>query len=633
MLSLAKDLLSEQWEIVESDDIDLAIFSFDTEEGVAAWENRSEGLTALLSKTGNITEPVDIVIKKPLRTSNFSDALNLIAEKINPVANEKLEVTAQPEAKPIAEATPKKSVFSNISKGINKYLPVKPAHKKAAVIVDLPKLDKNPDETISDLDGLNEWLTSVPKTHNKDSVAALLEKLIPLNRLEISETKRIDLMELYCNTIFELLANRELAVESRTEVALQQEAELIKASLLLLEELNHGYKRIVNECINKGEKINASPLLLYATVKVAEITGMLLLFCYQNYRSQPNYHFEQLHKLYLFCEQANVLETQPRYKTYSLDCSFEQLYKQVILISIADPYNLERFEASRLFSLLKKLAAHAEIKVMTQNQIEVSSDFFMIGHFCIDVDADVIPKAMNKTPVEIRQKDTSRLLNIQPVLLKLEKIFKQTAATSLGGGFDLDIRLLKKVTPQLNTTYERRYQRVDSGSSKTVQLVQGIPDIHDSIREKHLNHATDWRLKNQSGAGLMLTRDSANRPGLYIGDVVALFEENQPVQLVIVRWLQIDQNDMINIGVQLILGEPIHVVCTPVNETKMYPALLIPQDEHNAQKVLLTDKGMFTPNRLIRVSGDGEPYVAKLKTLLDSSYYFEKFDYKVSLTS
>ena len=626
MLSLAKDLLSEQWEIVDSNEVDLAVYSFDNEEGVEAWSNRAEGYTALLSKTGNITEPVDIVLKKPLRTSNFSDALNLIAEKINPAENEKPKTTT---IVPKPEPENKPSVFSNISKGINKYLPTKPAHKKAAIIVDLPKLETKPAETITDIDALNKWLSDIPKIHNKGSIASLLEKLVPLNRLEITEAKRADLMTLYCETIFELLANRELSVESRTEVELQKEADLISSSLLLLEELNHGFKRIVNECVNKGEKVNTNPLLLYATVKVAEVTGMLLLFSYQHYRSQPRYHFEQLSQLYLFCEKAGVVDAQPDYKTYKVDCNFAQLYKQTLLISIADPYNLERFEASRLFSLLKKLANHAEIKALTQNQIEVSSDFFMIGHFCIDADNDAIPKAMNKTPVEIRQRSTSRLLNIQPVLLRLEKIFKQTAATAFGGGFDLDIRLLKKITPQLNTTYERRYQRIESSTTETVKLIQGINNIYEAIRENKLDSASDWQLKNQSGAGLMLSTDIANRPGLYIGDILALFEEGQPVKLIIVKWLHIDHNDVINIGVQLLMGQPIHVACTPTNETKHYPALLIPQDEHNAQKVLITDKGMYTPSRSIRVSGDGEPYVAKLNNLLDSSYYFEKFDFKV----
>ncbi len=64
MLNLAKGLLSHEWEIIETGSADLDIYSFDSDEGQQAWQNRKEGLTALLSQKGNITEPVDILIKK-----------------------------------------------------------------------------------------------------------------------------------------------------------------------------------------------------------------------------------------------------------------------------------------------------------------------------------------------------------------------------------------------------------------------------------------------------------------------------------------------------------------------------------------------------------------------------------------
>lgn len=63
MLKLANDLLTHEWQIVEQGSAELCIYSFDTEEGLAAWQQREEGLTALLTITGNITEPVDIILK------------------------------------------------------------------------------------------------------------------------------------------------------------------------------------------------------------------------------------------------------------------------------------------------------------------------------------------------------------------------------------------------------------------------------------------------------------------------------------------------------------------------------------------------------------------------------------------
>ena len=63
MLKLANDLLTHEWQVVDQGNAELYIYSFDSEEGLTAWQQREEGLTALLTVKGNITEPVDIILK------------------------------------------------------------------------------------------------------------------------------------------------------------------------------------------------------------------------------------------------------------------------------------------------------------------------------------------------------------------------------------------------------------------------------------------------------------------------------------------------------------------------------------------------------------------------------------------
>ncbi|MBD3634865.1 MAG: hypothetical protein HUJ23_08160, partial [Methylophaga sp.] len=59
MLRLSADLLTSEWILVEEGHADLEIYSFDTDSGQQAWQNRTSGLTALLTNTGNVAEPVD----------------------------------------------------------------------------------------------------------------------------------------------------------------------------------------------------------------------------------------------------------------------------------------------------------------------------------------------------------------------------------------------------------------------------------------------------------------------------------------------------------------------------------------------------------------------------------------------
>jgi hypothetical protein len=616
MLKLAKGLLSHDWEVVESGHADLDIYSFDTAEGQQAWQQHGDGLNALLSQKGNITEPVDILIKKPLRTSNFSDALNLVAEKLSP--------TTSIANRQVAQKEKKQSVFGNLSKGISKYLNLNP-NNRPRFLTPLPDFTAKPADTIVEPEQLQQWLSTLNNQHNQVTVAALLGNLIPLNRLKLDASERIVLLEIYRDFILKLIANRILSVECRTAVEVKQESELISSTLLLLDELNTGYKHMINHYVASNDKPASNNVFLLSLTRTAEHIGSQLLYCYQHYRSLPEYCLLHLHQLYIYCEQMGVLKQQANTDRLQSTDSFELHYKHALLISITYPYKLDRYDVLRLFNLLKKQASHIEIKTLSQRQIESTSDFLMTGHFCIDTEVDHIPFAMAKTDIETRSKPNSRLLNVQPVLLNLEKIFKQTAATSLGGRFDLDIQLLKKVTPQLNTSYEREQARESVTEHRELELLLGVEQIHNGLRNHDLSAASVWKINNHGNGGIMLSRKSSNRPGIYVGDLIGLVEQEQPIRLATVQWLNIDQKEQVFLGLKLLEGELCQVIFTAESDSALHPALILKQD---ARKLLITNKGVFSPQRQVRISGDDEPYIAELKTLLESSHFFEKCNFK-----
>jgi len=619
MLKLANGLLTHEWEIIESGKADLDIYSFDTDAGKQAWQQHGEGLTALLSQKGNITEPVDILIKKPLRTSNFSDALNMVAEKISPTTT----ATNQPKV----EAETKKSVFGNLSKGISKYLSLK-TQDKPAFLVPVPEFNAQAADTIIDVEQLKQWLTTLNSQHCISSVASLLGNLVPLNRIKLAPTERVVLLEIYRDFITKLIANRKIAIESRTTTEVKAESDLVNSTLLLLGELNCGYMHIINHYDANNEKPTSNAIFLLSLTRTAEHIGKQLLYCYQHYRSLPEHCLKHLHQLYIYCEEMKVLDKKAKADTFQSTDSFELHYKHALLISITYPYKLDRYDVLRLFNLLKKQASHLEIKTLSQRQIESTSDFLMTGHFCIDTDADHIPYAMAKTDVETRSKANSRLLNVQPVLLNLEKIFKQTATTLLRGGFDLDIQLLKKVTPQLNTSYEREQPREAVTEHREVELLLGIEQIHKTIKDHDLSSASVWKLNNQGTGGVMLSRKNTNRPGLYVGDIIGLAEQDKAIQLATVQWLNIDEKEQVFLGLKLLDGDIIPVIFTAEKETSLHPALIITNANQASEKLLLSNKGTYSSQRQVRISGDGEPYIAQFKTLIESSHFFEKIKFK-----
>jgi len=633
MLKLANDLLSHDWQIIDHGQADLTIYSFDSDEGLTAWQQRGEGFTALLTKTGNITEPVDIILKKPLRTTNFSEALNLIEDKIS--AQQAKEIPRPVDVSPIKQKSKKtSSVLSSLSSGLSNYISGKKSttKKTASLSLQLPEQNASANDTIVDAELLTEWLDGLNYSDNNHTIAALLGNLIPLNRLTIADKVRFELLEIYRTVIHKILFTRDIAAIKRDLDASAEHLKAIKTLSLAIDELTIGYKLIINQLDQKGENAETSKFFLVVINRSAEQLVQQVLHAYQYYRSPPPTALYELHQFYLFCESNQILKKQAEFKDKPNSSSFYHLYTQILLISIAEPYSLEKFDVVRLFKLMHKFSEQVEISPLTDKQKNTSSDFLMTGHFCLDGTKDHPPTAMAATSIETRSLSSTRLFNTQPVLLAIEQVFKRAAQASAQAAFDTDLQLLKKIIPQLNTSYERKYQRLPSIHDRQIHIANGIKAIHHGLKENHVAEGIDWVINNQGSGGIMATANSDECYNLHIGDFMGIFETELPVKLASVRWLNIDNNGFTHIGLELHPGHPLPVFCLTEDNSE-YPALLLPEnDELKLATTLIVNKGVYSPKRQLKVKGDGEPYSLTANTLINHTFNFEQFTFTAATT-
>ena len=112
MLSLADKSLTQKWKLVEKGNIDLSIYSLDTDEGVNAWQQHKDGAVTVLASEENIHNNESLVLRKPLRSKNFANVLNKIAEQIN---SDDIVKTSIPAEKLTEKLIKKPSFLSNLS--------------------------------------------------------------------------------------------------------------------------------------------------------------------------------------------------------------------------------------------------------------------------------------------------------------------------------------------------------------------------------------------------------------------------------------------------------------------------------------------------------------------------------------
>lgn len=632
MLGLSSDLLNHEWSIVEQGEAELSIYSFDSEEGQQAWQQHGNGITAVLTNQGNLTESVDIVLKKPLRTSNFSNALNLVADMLG--ANEVHESQNEPltDASADTQTNEKHSLLSSLTAGFgSRWFNRKSLPTEGLVAQELPYEESNSD-TITKVELLESWLQQLPAEplHRNLSVHAYLSTL---NRKNISATKRLPLIELYFSSIKQQFFKRDADTIKLEQTQSKDAFKAVRIFRGILEQLMFGYKLIIDELSVKANGVNEQSPLLLAINRATEVTGLHILHGYQHYHPLPKGDLGQLHQFYLFLESNGMLHKAVTTKQSVSAPPFFQLYAQILLTGIADPYGLNRFEIIRLFNLMRKFTDKVEISMVNPKHLHLTSDFLLSGHFCLDCAEDKLPSAMSKTAVSIRSSEFSRLVNIQPVLLSLEILFKKLGKSASAATMDLDLQLLKKITPKLNTTYERKYHRLPSVRNRSVHLARGIEAAYAAI-SGHSEQQVEWAVINQGNEGMMICRPSDGNHLLDIHDLVTIVEKDAPIRLAVVRWLLIDIDDMTQAGIELVTNDPVRpVTVTPHSRAEQYPALIIETSDPHQTLMMLSEKGLFSPKRMLIIAGHGEPYNVTAGHVIDATLDYEQFSYSRKLGS
>lgn len=620
MLRLSSDLLTQEWMIVEEGHADLVIFAFDTEAGQRAWLNREPSLTALLTNTGNVTEPVDIVLRKPLRKSHFSETLNLVEEKL------RLKQANKSDHSPTtnSQTQSKTAWFAQLLTRVK--LRKRPAvHLPALDLATITRPSKQTD-TIKDPALLQAWINGLPRDANQRAVT-LLSNLQPLTQSNLKPKLMLQLLEHYRTAVTELLFTRDISAVMRDFHVTNENLRTIRSINSLMTQLAIAYQQIIDFYYRRGKTPNNNKTLLLCINRASEMLALQILHSYQYYRSAPSNSWRLLHQFYLYQEKAGTLHETISLKEHHQSRSFFDLYTQIILTGLADPYSLAKFDVFRLFSLMEQFTSKVELGLLSYKQINTASNFLLTGHFCIDCSEDDLPQPMIKTPVEVRASNQTRLLNTQPALLVIENILKN-AKSATHASLNTELRLLKKIIPQLNATHERRYHRLNTAKHRKVSIVHGIKAVHQSLSQT-LTHALSWLLTNQSSSGLLARRATEDCYHLNIGDFIGVFEDGLQVKLATIKWLHIDIDGDTHIGMELIEGKPIPVFCTPNGEAEQHPALVLANSDSPTTSTMVTEKGLYSPKRKIRVKDDGEPYVIVVSGMIDSTLDYEQFNYAI----
>ncbi|WP_018152900.1 hypothetical protein [Leeia oryzae] len=467
---------------------------------------------------------------------------------------------------------------------------------------------------------LHDWLISQPHAQPLDLSRNLHDALFTLNRTRIDRDLRLQLNELFLQSINMHLPALQLIYKSSTVTNNPRASSAWKFARDLFIELGFAFKLSLIEEVNRRFGMsNRQTARLIA--RIMDLEQRLLILCYQAYYPLPEGIWLDCHTLFYFALQHKLLDELPREEPLHI----VPLYKETLLLGLCDPYSLLHGEIEQVRDWLQKLANHAVLQ-------SVEELFDPSGFFLIKLDEDNAPQFMGQRPQELTGHHTL-LLNcfdlVRRMYRELAPLEKVAASSNTYYRATQHIDLLRRLIRSWGIAPKRVFNRMRNNA--TVILVSELSTVHRVLTSSKVQPApsTDfddlsdvipdfipspspgsiavseethslWKVINVSAGGYALQLISEDIGLISVGRIVILKSDTgDKWNVAAVRWVRLEEH--VEIGLQLLAPEAETIMIRPVihaTGTQFEPGLLLPAVQELRQPAsILAPAGFFAPLR------------------------------------
>jgi cyclic-di-GMP-binding protein len=485
------------------------------------------------------------------------------------------------------------------------------------------------------------------------------------NRIEIIDSVRLELLELYRKPVHDLSIELQKLYLGQPVPLTERQNAAAEQDRQFQIEMAFGYKRLVLNGTTGAAPNNLPPadaaLVMQRAIRhLAEAIAI----SYEIYSPYPFGAWQEIHALYGHAEKLNIADVQivdPLNKTMSAT-SVAHVYKQALLLDLADPYHLPARLTEKVQHYLDRWANLALL-------LPPSQTFDPTCQFLIDRNADHAGIAnTHETPVDPPER--YRLLNT----VELARLVHMHL-TSIGNGErpnpdgledtffnDSAADLLKRLINVWGLHPKRSFRRNRSNQQK-MDVAIGINAINhwlngcarfvvssDSVgpaprapemSEKKESHPelefVSWDVLDESAGGFSLTLEGRIRVRVRVGDVLAVRASGGTAawSLAAVRWMRSPNASEIEIGAQRLAPAADAVVIKLMTdegkESDFLPAMRLPEIKAlNQAPSLITHCGVFRPQRQLYLD-DGQRRQQIIATqAIEVTSAFERFQFQLA---
>ena len=466
---------------------------------------------------------------------------------------------------------------------------------------------------------MKQWIDSLSLSDVRETVAQLHEALASHIQLPLDNEDQIALLETYHDLADEILMSYDDITLRTLPLEPEQRGQLSQSITGIFLTLSSAYHIVIERADAAHETPSESGWLLLTTYRAIEYLALAALYSCKLRADIPAAVWSASKQLYLFAEQHRVAGTKVRKAAgHAVTPTIENLFKQLLLFAIANPYRWPSAEVHELFLGLETCAASASL---TASAASPGAPVYRL-----EMKNDAAPHlpAMDVTP----SPDANvRWLDCAPVLAHIKQHIENSGSFVDALTHEREERLLAEFykrmrAPRIRSeprTATKREARIAIGLEATCYFLSEPERAH---REKECRivggievceddnsfEMTPWTVDNENINGCMLVADAASaKAEPPVGEIFALADHDMHgaprLRVGIVRWLRKPNSASINIGIEILEGEPQPTRCarTPASTPGATTAAIFFPARSGQPPALLMPIPLYAPAATIGV--------------------------------
>ncbi len=415
-------------------------------------------------------------------------------------------------------------------------------------VADAPALDARPEQ-------LRRWLEDLPMLNPELSIGALLKALTDFRQCSRPGKRHLPLLHLYRGRVNSLFYAYE--TPSFQHGIRAQNRELVRRQLGELSEiLEQAYANALDSPEPEASEYLA---ILYCAL---EQSAHSLRHTFRTYGPIPADIHHRLNDYYRRAEARGLLYTAVQIGVRpERHENISALYKQLMLLTLADPFHLPEGEAMQAFTFLGRYATACRI----QREFPTSPQS---GIFFLDLAANTPPLPASR--MESSKLPTVRAFDINPMVRAATRdIINRDASLKHRILAEHAKWLLKQFEPHLRAQPFKREKRRQS--KRQTDLIVGLEAVRNRLASGvSPTVGRPWNITEESNSGYRLSCRDTPEIAVAVGELVALMEipASSGYQLGLARWQRRNPDGSISLGLEKIPGKVQAATCLLITRTE-----------------------------------------------------------------